>query len=164
MILDTQSHLHPNDPAMEVGLLAASGLAAYGVVTFCRWFLSGPVKPDPWSAEVAAEIADESATPICQHCLEPHAAGIDFCPKCGGSVGTYTSLVPLNYLYSIGYTLRLGTSGKFKHSPLIVFGFLLFSLGVGFFPLGLIYWAVFLINLARDPEAPPAEDSMAEGP
>jgi len=43
-------------------------------------------------------------------------------------VGECTNLMPFDYVYSVGHTLRIGTSGEYRRSPLIIVGFVLFSI------------------------------------
>lgn len=150
------------DRTKVVGLLACMGLAGYGVVRLIRWVQSGPVGPDPWSAEVAAEVEAENAVPLCQHCLAPHADGVDFCPVCGGPVGVYTNMMPYTYLFAVGYTLRLGTSGRFKRSPLMILGFMLLSMGVSLV-LAPFYWGRLFIGLGKENEMPPEATGLEEG-
>jgi hypothetical protein len=138
--------------------LVIAALAACGVWASIRWLLSGPVSPDPWDEQVGVEVSKEETLPLCHRCLLPHDPSVDFCSNCGVAVGQYTNWLPYPYLFSIGHTVRIGTTGDFKHSPLTVGGFL--ALGLAnyslFFP---VYWFVFLRNLfhqspAQPPEAP----------
>jgi hypothetical protein len=112
---------------------------------------------------VAAEIAGEDSTPVCHRCLTPHSAEVYFCPECGAPVGTYTNWLPFPYLFSIGHTLRIGTEGTFKRSPLVIAGFFLFSLAeyTVFAP---VYWVQFLKHVRSPPPPNPAGgESTASG-
>jgi hypothetical protein len=146
-----------DDPDRLIGFLGIIGLSCCGLWLLIRWLFKEPTQPDPWGAEINAELAAEEATPLCHRCLFPHDQQTNFCPECGAPVGTYTNLLPYPYLFSIGHALRLGTEGKFRHSPLTVAGFLLF----GFAEYSLfapVYWFVFLKKLLRpaapDPQPP----------
>jgi hypothetical protein len=56
----------------------------------------------------------------------------------------------------MGHTLRLGTSGEFKRTPLTVVGFFLFSLAeYGIFAP--VYWIAFMSRSSGQPPAEPAE-------
>ena len=132
--------------ALRIGYLAVAALSCYGLWAFIRWFLSGPIRPDPWEDRVAAEIANDETTPLCHRCLVPNEPLANFCSQCGAPVGEYTNWLPYPCLFSIGHTLRLGTSGEFKHSPLTITGFFLFSFAeyAVFAP---IYWFSLLWGL-----------------
>src|SRR5437867_11263453 len=114
-----------DDPDRLIGILGLLILSAYGLVMLIRWLRNAPIAPEPWSDEIAAEIAGDNGVPLCHRCLSPHDLLVNFCPDCGAPVGTYTNLLPYPYLFSVGHTLRIGTEGNFKHSPLVVAGFLL---------------------------------------
>ena len=116
-------------PEILIGLLAITALCCYGLWAFLRWFLGGPSAPDPWDAEVSAQLAEGNCTPLCHHCLAAHEPSANFCPERGAAVGDCTNLLPFPYLFSIGHALRIGTDERFKRSPLTVGGF--FFLGHG---------------------------------
>jgi len=150
-------------PEWTIGFLGVIALAGYGIWGFVRWLLSGPVSPDPWDEQVTAEVAKEEATPLCHRCLLPHEVSADFCSHCGATVGQYTNWLPYPYLFSVGHTLRIGTIGNFRHSPLTIGGFLL--LGLAEYALfSPIYWFVFLRNLSRQPSAQPSESPLPPSP
>jgi hypothetical protein len=69
-------------------------------------------------------------------------------------------LLPFPYLFSIGHTLRIGTDGRFKRSPLTITGFLLVGLAeyALFAP---VYWFVFLKRLLHPPPADPPNQPSA---
>ena len=133
---------------LEVGYIAATVLACYGLWAFIRWFFTGPLRPDPWDDRIEAEIARDEAVPLCHRCLASHESLANFCSQCGAPVGQYTNWLPFPRLFSIGYTLRLGTSGDFKHSPMVIAGFFLLSIAEHdvFAP---VYWFSFLWGLFR---------------
>jgi len=135
-----------SDPEKLVAMLAIVGMVCFAVWVWLKWLLSKPPQPDPWDATVTAQLETEETTPMCHRCLLPHHESLDFCPNCGAPIGQYTNWLPFPYLFSIGHTLRIGTSGDFRHSPLTVIGFMLFGLAeyTLFVP---IYWIVFLWKL-----------------
>jgi hypothetical protein len=169
MILLGQLKFVTDTPDRHIGMLAITGLAAYGILVFVRWMLQGPKTPDPWGDEVAAEIEGENAQPLCPHCLARHGELEHFCPDCGAPVGACTSLMPPLYLFSIGHILRMGTAGTFKRSPFLVAGYFFASFtGFAFLtPFGLltpVYWFMLLKNITRlrssnQPGAEPPVDS-----
>src|SRR5438046_7299792 len=112
-----------DDPTKVVVVLAIAILLCVGLWRLIRWLFSGHPPPDPWSEEVAAEIAKDDAVPLCHRCLAPHDSQVDFCPECGAPVGSYTNWLPYPCLFSIGHTLRIGSSGDFRRSPLTIAGF-----------------------------------------
>lgn len=134
-----------------------------------RWLFAGPVRPDPWDDQVATQLAQDDCPPVCHHCLTLHDLSTHFCPNCGAAVGTYTNLLPFPYLFSIGHTLRVGTTEHFKRSPLTIAGFFLFAT-VEYTIFAPIYWFRFFQNLRQpDPASTAAPDdhpsnSPAGGP
>jgi hypothetical protein len=156
-----------DNPERLVGLLGILLLCGGGIWMLVRWFRDAPMQPDPWDAKVEAELASEKAAPMCHRCLCPHHEAEYFCPECGAPVGTYTNWLPFPYLFSIGHTLRIGTDGTYRHSPLIIAGFLLFSwLEYGeYFPLFVpVYWFVFLKRLWQHPTSAPSSNPPPSAP
>ncbi len=141
-------------PEMLVAMLAMVGLSCGVLYLLLRWLTSGPLTPDPWSPEIEAELARSETAALCHRCLCPHDDLVYFCPECGAPVGEYTNLLPFPYLFSIGHTLRIGSSGEFKRTPLTVAGFFLMALAENavFAP---VYWYVFLRGLLRRPANQP---------
>ena len=164
MILIAQSNNLPEDPATRGGILAIVILLCIGLWRLIRWLLSGTPLPDPWSDEVAAEIAKDDAVPLCHRCLAPHESSVDFCPDCGAPVGPYTNLLPYPYLFSIGHTLRIGASGDFRRSPLTIAGF--FCLGIVEYALfAPVYWFILLKGLSSHGQSePPSDPPPGESP
>ncbi len=166
ILLDRSNHL-TEDPATRVGVLAITIVLCIGLWMLIRWLFSGSPRPDPWSDDVAAEIAKDDAVPLCHRCLAPHDSWVDFCPDCGAPVGPYTNWLPYPYLFSIGHTLRIGASGDFRRSPLTIAGFL--CLGIAEYALfAPIYWIVLLKGLSvrgqsKPPSAPPPGESPSAG-
>lgn len=133
---------------MQVAILVLVVLAAAGVVGLIGWVRRAAVAPEPWDANVTAELAREDAVPLCHRCLTPHHPMAYFCPECGAPVGAYTNCMPFLYLFSIGHTLRIGTSGEFRRSPLTVAFF--FLLGLAQYTLFVpVYWIVLLRGLTK---------------
>ena len=164
MILLGQSDYLTEDPTTRVGVLAIAILLCLGLWKLIRWLFNGPQQPDPWSDEVATEIAKDDAVPLCHRCLAPHESWVDFCPDCGAPVGPYTNWLPYPYLFSIGHTLRIGTSGDFRHSPLTIAGF--FLLGIAEYALfAPVYWFILLKGLsAHGQSVPPSDPPPRETP
>ena len=78
MILIAQSNYLTEDPATRGGILAIAILLCLGLWRLIRWLFSGPLRPDPWSDDVAAEIAKDDAVPLCHRCLAPHDSLVVF--------------------------------------------------------------------------------------
>ena len=117
-----------DESALRIALFISSALLAAGLWLLIRWFATAPRTPEPWDDAVAATIENEDTAPLCHRCLTPHHATLDFCQECGAPVGVYTNLLPFPYLFSIGHTLRIGTSGEFRRTPVTVLGFVFLAL------------------------------------
>lgn len=148
MYLLAQLSFKSGSPELTVGLLALLGLAVAAVWAALRWLASGPQVPDPWDAQTAAALADDSARPLCHRCLTENDSNADFCGNCGATIGQYTNWMPYPYIFSLGHTLRIGTAGEFRQSRWLVFGFMLLAAAeyVVFAP---VYWFLLLRNLHR---------------
>jgi hypothetical protein len=142
-----------DSPEWSVGVPVLLFLLCIGGYVFVRWLLLGPVSPDPWDKAVAADLADDRAVPLCHRCLAPHDPQADFCPECGATVGQYTNLLPYPYIFSVGDTLRLGTSGEFRRTPFTILGFLVFAC-VEYTVFAPWYWIRFFQG--KPPHRPPA--------
>ena len=116
------------DPEMIVATLGAAALGCYFIWLFTQWVCRSPARPDPWDDQVAAELERDEAMALCHRCLTPHSRTVYFCPDCGAPVGECTNLMPFIQEFSIGHTLRIGSSGEYRNTPLIVAGFVLLSL------------------------------------
>ena len=114
-MISGQPNYSTEGPEMGVGVGIAI-LLCLGLWRLIHWLFDGPQRSDPWSDEVATEIAKDDAVPLCHRCLSPHDSLVDFCPDCGAPVGPYTNWLPYPYLFSIGHTLRIGASGDFRRS------------------------------------------------
>lgn len=148
-------------PERRAAFLGIAFLAGCGLWAFARSIFKAPRQPDPWDQQVATELDQDDCTPLCHHCLTPHDRMKDFCSNCGAAVGPYTNFLPFPYLFSIGHGLRIGTSERFRRSPLILAGFVLLSVAeyAVFAP---VYWFKLAKNLnqiSTEPQIipPPAE-------
>jgi hypothetical protein len=142
-----------------VGFLAVLGIVCYCFVRYLKAVSNRPLPPDPWNEQVSADLAEDNGSPICHRCLAPHDPLANFCADCGAPVGEYTNWLPYPYLFAVGHTLRIGTSGTFRRSPLTVGGFFLLSIAeyAVFAP---VYWLRFLLNIPKDrPFDPPESET-----
>lgn len=140
-----------------VGFLAIAGLVCYFLVRYLkRWLSRPPLLPDPWDDQVSADLAAGKGAPICHRCLVPHDPLINFCSACGAPVGQYTNWMPYPYLFTVGHTLRIGTSGTFRRSPLTIGGFILLAFAeyAMFAP---IYWLRMFLNISNEHLSSPPE-------
>jgi len=128
MSLLAQFDSEVNKGEASIASLVLVFLLGCGFWAFIRWVHRAPSQPDPWGEEVSREIEKEEAHALCHRCLEPHESHEHFCPHCGAPVGECTNLMPFIYLFSIGHTLRIGTSGEYRKSSLTVIGFVLLSI------------------------------------
>ena len=137
-----------NDPNQFVAVLGVAGLSLAAFWRLILWVRAATPKPEPWGAEVEASLQSEDATPICHRCLTPHSNVAWFCEHCGSAVGTYNNLMPFVYVFSQGEVLRNGVTDKFRTSPFLIAGYLLYSLASHaiFAPL---FWFFFFRNLKR---------------
>ena len=157
MMLIAQLTHDTGSPDLMIGYLAVMALVACGIWALIRWLLGGSPRPDPWDEQTAAEIAGDEATPLCHRCLCPNPPLADFCLECGAPIGKYTNLLPFPQLFSIGHTLRIGTAGNFRHSPVTISGFIL--LGLAEYSLfAPVYWFMFLRTLFRQRRSEPPAD------
>ena len=144
----TDNPVLPAEGAFALALVMAG--AGY---MFIRWLRSGGRKPDPWEvAPVEQSPADETESPICLHCLTPHADTAHFCPRCGYAVGAYNNYLPFECLFSEGEALRSGTSGAVRMTPLTTTGYVLLSLATFYF-LAPIYWVAMFLKIGRGTKA-----------
>jgi hypothetical protein len=148
--------LRASDSEMLVGLIAVIVFALYGFVLLLKRLTTGPVSPDPWDAETAAKLEEANTPVLCHRCLVPNEPLADFCENCGAPVGKYTNYLPFPQVFSIGHTLRVGTDGEYKRSPMTVLGYFLLALGeyTIFAP---VYWYWLFRRMPRKaPSARPA--------
>lgn len=147
------------DAERAVGLLGLIVVISLLAWTVGRWFGRGEVRPDPWDKEVATQLTTDDTIPICHHCLAPHGAADHFCPECGAAVGDCTTLLPFHYVFAMGHGLRVGTTEKFRRTPLTLCGFFLFG-GLEYGLFAPVYWYRLLRNLRKPaPNEPPETDA-----
>jgi hypothetical protein len=134
--------------AMKIEFFAL--LVAFGVLCIRAWvwFREGPQKSDPWDAEIANAMEEETAEPLCYHCLAPQKEIRWFCPECGASVGPYNNYDPYLRLFSQGQLLRSGVLDQVPRRPLIILGYIILPLA--FFSIfAPVYWYFLIRNLNR---------------
>jgi hypothetical protein len=164
-MLTTQAFNGSPSPESITGIWGLLGLGTCAIWLFVRWLKDGPATPDPWDHDVTEALQKEEASPLCHRCLSPHDDRANFCATCGAPVGVYTNWLPYPYLFSIGHTMRIGTSGEFRRSPLTIAGF--FLLGLAEYTIfAPVYWFVFIRGLCRplpprfqDIQSPPSASS-----
>ena len=125
--------------------LVLIGLAIY---RFVLWVIAAPRTPNPWDKEVDEALETEEAVPVCHHCFAPQEQTRWFCPECGAIVGPYCNYMPYIYVFSEGEILRAGVNRPMRQGPLIVLGYVLFSL-VMFAIAAPIYWFFLFKNLRQ---------------
>lgn len=145
------------DPPRPTYFLLVFGVLSFAFVSVIRWFLYGPSKPDPWDEQTASDLREGNCTPICHRCLNPHDLSVNFCPECGAPVGKYTNLLPFLYPFSIGHTLRIGTFGRFKQSPLTVIGFIVLAFAE-YSLIAPFYWVRLFLNMFDRTPADPVDN------
>lgn len=119
------------DPNMIVAGWGVTGLVLLGLWRLFLWLRSRPVSPDPWGAEVERQL--QNASEVCPHCSLPQPPDACFCARCDQPVGPYHSFTPYVYQFSDGLGGRCDWSGRFRPRLLVVTGYLLLSLRLGFF-------------------------------
>jgi len=134
-------------PRPEV-MFAVVVVLAFAVVRLVRWIQQAAPQPDPWDKEIEEAVQAEDAVSLCPHCLAPQESETWFCAECGCSIGPYNNLNPYLYLFSVGDLFRAGVSGRVRRSPLVVAGFVVFSL-LEYTLFAPFYWFLFFRNLRR---------------
>jgi hypothetical protein len=137
-----------SDPNLIVGEIALMGLALVCVWRFFVWIAKAPLTPNPWSEEIEKQLHEPDAVEICHRCLTPQPPTAWFCENCGNAVGRYNNWMPYIYVFSQGEVLRNGVMHKFRVRPLIVVGYLLYSLAC-YLVFAPIYWYRLFRNLRR---------------
>ncbi len=118
--------------------------------------------PRPWDEKIDEMVNTEDALPLCHHCLTPQEHEGWFCPVCGATFGPYVNYMPYVYIFSQGEMLRAGVTERFRHTRLIRWGFVLYS--VFMYALFAPIYLYFLFrNLARE-EAPPPQTETPSKP
>lgn len=137
-----------NDPNLTVAGLGVVVLLLAAFWRLILWVRAATPKPEPWGAEIEASLQAEDTTPICHRCLTPHSDAAWFCEHCGSVVGTYNNLMPFVYVFSQGEVLRNGVTDKFRASPFLIIGYLLYSL-VNYAVFAPLFWFFLFKNLQR---------------
>lgn len=135
------------DPNLAVGELGIAALAVAALWYLVEWVRTAPTHADPWDAETEKQIQD--APEICPHCSTPQPPTAWFCEHCGRAVGPYNNLMPYVQVFSEGEVFRNGASGRFRHRPLVLIGFILIALST-YLVLAPVY-LFFLFRLWRQP-------------
>ena len=159
MMLVALSNTRADEGAYQIGIIAIIALGVIGMWRLIQWLVAAPPDSEPWSEEVSQEIAKEETAPLCHRCLAPHDPLLNFCPDCGAAVGEYTNMLPYPYVFSLGDTLRLGTTGEFRRSPLTIAGF--FALALVHPVFAPIYWIMLLKKLLASPPSSPEPPQSA---
>ena len=135
-----------------VAALVILGICALAIYRVVVWLMEAPRTADPWGNEIDEALNQGEAVPLCHHCLTPQEHNGWFCPECGATVGPYCNYLPFVYIFAEGEVLRAGVTERLRRNPLIVIGFILFSLTV-FAPIAPIYWFFLFKNLRHGGKA-----------
>ena len=93
---------------------------------------------------------------VCHHCLTQQPPNACFCEHCGSAVGPYNNMMPYLNVFSEGEVFRNGAADRLRSKPLIIAGYLLFSLSAYVF-FAPIFWFFLFKNLKRYREEKPGE-------
>lgn len=140
---------------MLIANLAIGGLAIGFSLKLIAWVRDAPTTPDPWDAATGEKLSAPETEQACHHCSAPQKPDAWFCPHCGIAVGPYNNLMPFVYAFSIGEVLRNGVSARMRKNPLVIIGYMIFSLG-NYFIIAPLYWILFFVNL-RAPQKEKAD-------
>jgi hypothetical protein len=143
-----------SDPNQIVAGLGVGFLALAGLWRLIVWVREAPRKPDPWDAEIDHQMDAPEAVEICHRCFSPQPRSAWFCEHCGSAVGPYNNMMPYLNAFSEGEVLRNGATDRLRTNPLIITGYLLFSLST-YFVLAPIFWFFLFKNLKRPGEGIP---------
>ena len=137
-----------SDPNQIVAGLGVGFLVIAGLWRLIAWVREAPQKPDPWDPETAHRLEEPEAVEICHRCFAQQPPNAWFCEHCGSAVGPYNNMMPYLNAFSEGEVLRNGAADRLRTNPLIITGYLLFSLStyVVFAP---IFWFFLFQNLKR---------------
>ncbi len=139
----------------ELMALVVLGIVVVALYRVVLWLMEAERTADPWGEEIDKALEQDDAVPVCHHCLTPQRHNGWFCPECGATVGPYCNYLPFVYLFSQGEVVRAGVTERFRRSPLIVVGLVLFPLAMslsafsGFIGLvlTLAYWFVLMEHM-----------------
>jgi len=145
-----------SDPNQMVAGLGVVFLLLAGLWRIIDWIREAPPKPDPWDAEVERELEEPEAVEVCHHCLTQQPPNAWFCEHCGSAVGPYNNMMPYLNVFSEGEVFRNGAADRLRSKPLIIAGYLLFSLSAYVF-FAPIFWFFLFKNLKRYREEKPGE-------
>jgi len=143
-----------SDPNQSVAWLGVGFFVLAGLWRLIVWVREAPQKPDPWDSEVERRLEESDAVEICHRCFSPQPPNAWFCEHCGSAVGPYNNWMPYLNVFSEGEVFRNGATDRLRSQPLIIAGYLLFSLSayVVFAP---IFWFFLYKNLKRPMEDDP---------
>ena len=140
----------------EAAQLGLAILICSAIWQLLQWINSGPMSPDPWNEEVAAELERDDCPQLCHRCLTPQDSPLHFCSHCGAIVGIHTCLIPPLYLYPIGDVFRAGVEGTYRPSSFLTIGYFFAAISYAYwvpFPIGLlilfVYWIKLLSHIPR---------------
>jgi ribosomal protein L40E len=145
-----------SDPNQMVAGLGVVFLLLAGLWGLIAWVREASPKPDPWDAEVEHQLEEPEAAEVCHHCLTRQPPNAWFCEHCGSAVGPYNNMMPYLNVFSEGEVLRNGAADRLRKNPLIIAGYLLFSLSV-YVVFAPIFWFFLFKNLKRSKEEKPGE-------
>ena len=145
-----------SDPNQMVAGLGVVFLLLAGLWRLIGWIREAPPKPDPWDAEVERKLEEPEAVEVCHHCLTQQPPNAWFCEHCGSAVGPYNNMMPYLNVFSEGEVFRNGAADRLRSKPLIIAGYLLFSLSAYVF-FAPIFWFFLFKNLKRYREEKPGE-------
>lgn len=137
-----------SDPNHLIGEIAIGGMVVFLVWRLIVWVRTAPVTPDPWDVATEQKLSEPEAVEICHRCFTEQPDNAWFCKCCGASVGPYNNMMPYVSIFSQSEVLRNGVTDNLRPSPLIIIGYLLFSLSFCAI-LAPICWFLFFKNLRR---------------
>jgi hypothetical protein len=134
---------------MTIGAFLFFGTVVLAAIVIACWVFSADnSSPDPWSPEIERLIQDPAVEPLCHRCLTPQSPIGWFCPECGAAVGQYNNYMPFLYLFSEGEVMRAGVLDRVRPSPVVVVGYLLYSIA-SYAIFAPVYWYFLFSNLSR---------------
>lgn len=139
---------------MSIETLVIVGVTVAATYFFLRWFLTGPLTPDPWGPEIDKELESDASLPLCPHCLSPQEHNGWFCPNCASTVGPYVNYLPFTYIFTLGEALRAEIRSGTWPKALLLTGHILVAVSL-FAPLAPIYLILLVWRLNRGLMEPP---------